>query len=115
MTSHYVVYDEAADNRDPVIRVAVDSGILSEWAEVTHVTDHSLYLRRKDTDGLELYVPARRIRQAYRRVKDKGPDRLGITDFEAAAIDRVAQGAEASAKTADLIIQIAAIGRVVYR
>lgn len=95
-----------------VLDEAVASGLLTEWAEITDFRPGArLTLRRIDTDNRTLIVPLRNVRQALRRVSTHPPERLGITDAEARGI----LSGSLEAELCDLVVQIAAIGRVVYR
>lgn len=99
-----------------VIDVAVESGVLGEWAKVTAFeSGRFVALKRLDTDGKELTIRAKDIRAAIRRVARLDLDRLGIEPDEFAAITAAVNGERrVSAMSADLLIQIAATGRAQY-
>lgn len=104
---------EAETHLDPspeaeVVRVAVQSGIVFEWAGVTKY-DRSAgqaYLARYDTDGKPMRVYPRDIRKALTRAERNG-------DLTAGEIAEVAAG-DVHPHTADTLVQLAVIGRVLY-
>lgn len=125
--NQYVVYDEVADfSEDPyigpdiaavILNVAVDSGLLTEWATVEQYRRNDrVVLCRKDTDGQPLVVPVRAVRQALRRIRRLEMTRTGLFPAERRAIlETEEHGTPLPPEHCDLVVQIAAIGRVVYR
>ena len=91
-----------------VVRVAVQSGILLEWAGITRYNRSLgwLWLARADTDGKPQRCYPRDIRKALIRAERNGDLTAGeVAAVEAGVVDP---------KVADVLIQIAVVGRVLY-
>lgn len=91
-----------------VIRAAVQSGLILEWAEIKRYDDDAawLHLRRLDTDGMPMRCYPRDIRKAMSRAGKIGA-------LTASELTQVEVG-DVRAATADALIQIAVVGRVLY-
>lgn len=126
--NYYVIRDEIADFSDQpyigpdlaavILDRAVGSGLLTEWATIEQYNRADrVVLCRRDTDGHPLVVPTRAIRQALRRIRKLDITRTGLYPVERRAILEAEEGSsvQIAPEHCDLVIQIAAIGRVVYR
>lgn len=91
-----------------IIRIAVQSGIVLDWAKIAKYDDDlaHLWLRRRDTDGARLRCYPKQIRKAIERAPRIGA--LSAADSELVAIGRVRPG------IADILVQVAVIGQPVY-
>lgn len=100
-----------------VLHIAFRSDQLAEWADVVgYEAGQVLRIARHDTDHAELAVRAKDIRRAMRRAADEATaiTELGITPEEWEGIALLQRGGPVVPATADHLVQIAAIGRVVY-
>lgn len=91
-----------------VIRLAVQSGVILDWARIITYDDDSARLRvaRRVGDGAPLRVYPKNIRAAIARAP-----RIGA--LTAADAERVALGKYGS-EIADALVQVAAVGQLAY-
>lgn len=100
-----------------VLHIAFRSEQLAEWADIIgYEAGQVLRIARHDTDRAELTVRAKDIRRALRRSADEATaiTELGLAPDEWLEVARLHRGGPVTPATADHLIQIAAIGRVVY-
>ena len=88
---------------------------LGRWAEVMEYKAGShVVLRRLDTDGRALRVPIRNIRQALRKIV-RTPDRANVDAKTARRIMTDIGHRQYKADAADIVLQVATMGRVMYK